>query len=1200
MNTTTIENYAKRARRDFRKLVTDKAHALGIGKNEIAVSEEHGDALVIHGQAFPLAIKRQRDDLIAVVRQQGFDHVVDAMAYTLFNRLCALRFMEVHDYLPQRVLSAKDGGDAPDILKNAADVADKLFRDPQDRQAIKELKLAGTQDQELYKRLILAQCNALAPAMPFLFEKQRDCSELLMPDNLLHSDSVVRDMVKSIEEADWREIEIIGWLYQFYISERKDEVIGSVVEKEDIPAATQLFTPKWIVRYMVENSLGRLWLESHPDSPLKAKMPYYIENPDDGKTPPTKRFDTPDEIKCMDDACGSGHILVYKFDLLYEMYAECGYPKTEIPALILKNNLYGLDIDERAVQLASFALMMKAREKDARFLEKGVFPNVITIQESNGIDLDAMFSMGVRDTSDRSPFDDPNRLLANQGLLPVQKKQSNPDDRDVQRFKAQFNPLVDLFHDAKNYGSLLTVPDAIAAKLSEMSSVLKNVSDSGQLFDRDALGLLDVLVKQAAVLAMKYDACVTNPPYIGSGAMNGLLKQFAAEAFPDSKADAYAMFIERNLAFTKANSLCALVTMHSWMFRVPFETLRCKTQGKFALQNMAHLGARAFDAISGEIVQTTAFVYRNSQNFIQRAVFCRLVDGEDGVEKERWLLEKKHRYLASSQDFDPIPGRIMAYWISRRVRSLFRELPPMRSRLVAREGMATGDNSRFLRLWHEVAWCRIGLLMDSSQAAQASSCRWFPYTKGGGFRRWYGNNDYVVNWEDDGRAVRGLRDEETGRVRSHNYNGEFGFRKGITWSALGSGEISVRYSDSGFLFDSKGSKAFADDGIEFFMGLANSRAGSLFLAVLSATLDFKSGDLLKIPLVDAGSDADMIVAGVRAMVKVSRQDWDNVETSWDFADLPLLRKGIMGQTLAESWHCYAVYCADSIKKLQALETENNRLFIEAYGLQDELKPEVHKDQITLSRADAEKDIKAFISYAIGCMMGRYSLSKPGLQFAGGDWDESIFKGAEFQPDPDGILPVLNDAYFEDDPTERLAEFLTVTFGKETLNENLQFVAQTLGMKGNESPRDALRRYLADSFFKDHLRTYKKRPIYWLFSSGKERAFQALVYIHRYTPATLSRMRTAYLHELQNKLNARVDEVQRDREDSTSAAQSNRLNRELIRLKRQQAELLVFDEKLNNLAGKKIAIDLDDGVKHNYGLFGDLLAEVKTVCGKDEE
>jgi hypothetical protein len=1184
MNKTAIENYAKRARREFRKLVTDKAHALGIGKKDIAKAVEKGDALIIHGQAFPLTLKRQRDELIAIVRQRGFDHVVDAMAYTLFNRLSALRFMEVHDYLPQRVLSARDGSDIPDILKNAADLVDRLFTDPKERKEIKELKLAGTQDQELYRRLILVQCNALAPAMPFLFEKPQDYSELLMPDNLLHSDSLVRDMVKSIDEADWKEIEIIGWLYQFYISERKEEVIGSVVKKEDIPAATQLFTPSYIVRYLVENSLGRLWLESHPDSSLREKMPYFIENAEEVKGLPTKRFDTPDEIKCMDAASGSGHILVYEFDLLYEMYAECGYPKPEIPALILKNNLYGVDIDERAVQLASFALMMKAREKDAKFLAKGTLPNVIAIQESNGIDPDTIFNMGVRDTSHRSPFDDPNRLFGDQGMLPVSKKLTKQDEREIQWFKAELQPLLELFHDATNYGSLLNVPASLAAKLSGLQARISDVAHTAGLFDQRLCLLLSAIVRQAIILASTFDVCTTNPPYMGNGAMNAELKDYARKYFAGSKMDLFAMFIERNNAFLVAGGYNAMVTMQSWMFLPSFRTLREELLNHFAFLTMAHLGPRAFDAISGEVVQTTSFCLSKRDGRANKAVFFRLVEGRNEAEKNQMLLQRTNMFANwRNGDFLSLPGCTLSYWASLKVKQLCQSHYNVGSLTISDGQTKTGDNARYIRMLWEVAAERVGI--DS---------KWWFHPKGGTYRKWCGNVEHLIDWSPDAR-------EHYRRDRVARILPEYLWKRvGFCWSLISTdGPAAFRIKEANEIFNLAAPTLFPKEERQLYplLGFVNSRVAEYLLSLFNPTINRNINDVTGLPVVNWPQSSPLVVEN---MVAISKGDWDDFETAWGFKNLPLLRIGIKRKMLEQSWLAYSVYCTESIKKLQALETENNRLFIGAYDLQDELKPEVPENQITLARADAEKDIKALISYAIGCMMGRFSLNKPGLQFAGGKWDEASFNGAKFRPDPDGILPVLNTAYFEDDPTERLAEFLTINFGKDTLNENLQFIAQTLGMKGNESPRDTIRRYLSEGFFKDHLKTYKKRPIYWLFSSGKERAFQALVYIHRYTPATLARMRTACLHELQNKLNARMHDMQREIDESTNTAQTNRLNRELIRLKRQQAELLTFDEKLNNIASKKIAIDLDDGVKHNYGLFGDLLAEVETVCGKDED
>jgi hypothetical protein len=1191
MNTTAIKNFAQRARRDFRKLVTDKAHALGIGKKDIAKATEKGDALIIHGQAFPVSVKRQRDELIAVVQQQGFDHVVDSMAYTLFNRLCALRFMEVHDYLPQRVLSAKDGGDVPDILKNAVDVAEKLFSDPKERKSVKELKLAGTKDQELFKRLIHAQCNTLASSMPFLFEKQQDYSELLMPDNLLHSDSVVRDMVKSIEEADWQEIEIIGWLYQFYISERKDEVMGSVVEKDDIPAATQLFTPKWIVRYMVENSLGRLWLESHPESPLKAKMIYFIKNPDDGKAPPSRRLDTPDEIKCMDNACGSGHILVYKFDLLYEMYVECGYPKTEIPAMILKNNLYGLDIDERAVQLASFALTMKARAKDTRFFEKGVFPNVIAIQESNDLDLDVMFSMGLRNTSDRSPFDVPNTFLADPGMLPVQNRQFNRQQKDFQKVKALFGSLVESFIDAKNFGSLLIVSDSLASQLPLLKNEMSHFTESAQLFDQRSMRLLCDLTRQAEVLAMKVNICVTNPPYMGSKFHNDKLKAFIGRTFLEEQQDTYTCFMSRCKTMVTEGGLYALVTLPSWMALPTFSQFRNSLLRESTLLTLIDNGR----GVWGPDYGSCAFVLAKSNipNYLTQfaRLFLRRGEVSRNEEIEQRFFEKQCVSI-TKEELLTIPGSPIAYWTTPITRKAFTSYPPVASIGEAKNGMTTGDNELFLRQWFEVIWSRVDVNRRPNCVSANSDNPWVPYSKGGEFRKWYGNSELIIYWGSNGERLRANKPKTILR------NPQYYFRPAITWSLTSMLGFGARCRKPGFAFDVNGMSLFVDDGDRaYVLAFLNSYVARQFLEILNPTIAFQAGDIGRLPFLKSVKG----VAGNSDLCRrLAEADWDNYETSWDFTSLPLLRKDIKNITLEHSWKSFSVYCTDNIKRLQQLETETNRLFIKAYGLQDELSPVVPEDQITLARADVEKDIKAFISYAIGCMMGRYSLSRPGLQFAGGAWDETTFGGAKFKPDHDGILPILNDAYFEDDPTERLAEFLIVTFGKEKLNENLQFIAQTLGIKGNESPRDTIRRYLSETFFRDHLRTYKKRPIYWLFTSGKERAFQALVYMHRYTPATLSRMRTSYLHELQNKLNARVDEIQRTIDEATSTAQSNRLNKDLIRVKKQQAELLAFDEKLNNIASKKIAIDLDDGVKHNYGLFGDLLAEVKTVCGKDEE
>jgi type II restriction/modification system DNA methylase subunit YeeA len=1195
MNTTAIKNYAIQARQDFRKLVTEKLHSLGVNADGSSVpTETVGDALVVNGMPFPISIQGEREQLLALVASQGFEHVVEAMAYTLFNRFCALRYMEVHDYLPQRAFTAKTGGDAPDLLANAIDAIGQLGLEPTKAAQLRDMKLRGDQDQELYKQLILAQCNALSKAMPFLFEPPNDMTELLMPDGLLHSDSMVRKLATSIPEEDWQEIEIIGWLYQFYISEKKDQVIGKVVKSEDIPAATQLFTPNWIVKYMVQNSLGAQWLATYPQSPLKGQMEYYIEpaeQTDEVKaqlaaiTPGTL---DPEALTLIDPASGSGHILVEAYELFKAIYLERGYRQRDVPQLVLTQNLFGLDIDERAAQLTGFALMMKGRADDRRLFERGVKLNVMALVDSAGFDAEGL-AKGVE--------------LSDYGLKPG----------DLTEMKR-------LFEHATTFGSLIRVPEGLAAKLPRLKQLSQATSQD--LFVSEALKRLGSLVQQADLLAGPYDAVVVNPPYMGNKGMNALVKSFTKALFPHAKNDLFACFIERAYGLAKRNARVAMVTMQSWMFLSSFESFREKLLAERTICSMAHLGARAFDSISGEVVQTTSFVLRIGPPRGFRPVFFRLLGGGER-EKRGALAKAHHRFDGTVQDaFKKIPGSPLAYWVSTTVRDLFSDLPAVSEIAEAKQGLSTCNNDLFLRGWSEVNRASLGLGAADRGSASAMGATWFPYNKGGVNRRWFGNNDLVVNWLDEGAAIHRYNSVPLDYAGAPVRGKRFYFREGLTWSALSSGRFAVRSFGSGYIFADKGQCLFpAGSTLKPALGcFLNSRPASMMLDLLAPTLDYHCGYVAKLPF--QVTESARVGAIFEFCVRMTQCDWNAYERSWDFESLPILAASAEpAPTLESSYTAWTTRNRETIAEMKRLEEENNRLFIDAYGLADELTPTVPLPQITLTANPAyryggklaeeeqwtrfrQDTMAELVSYAIGCMMGRYSLDKPGLILANaGDTVENYVSKVgkttgelTFPPDEDGIIPILADPYFEDDCTNRIVQFLTLTYGKETLNENLVFLADALGRKNSETPTEAIRRYLATKFFKDHLKTYKKRPIYWLVSSGKQRAFQALIYLHRYTPATLSRLRTSYLHELQNKLGTRIDDLTVASEEAATTAAKTRLTKQLATLHKQQAELIAFDEKLHHYADQRIDLDLDDGVKHNYGLFGDLLADVKAVTG----
>jgi len=1235
MNKAKLKTYAPQARKDFIAAVTARAHRLGLADNngqlQIAPAEKSGDLVIIAGQSWPAKISRQRDNLIRLIQKHGFAQTMENVAYTWFNRFAALRYMEIHDYLNHgyRVLSNRAGG-LPEILGSASELAQNGDLPGLNPERAIELKLAGDQDGELYRLTLIAQCNALSNAMPFLFERIDDETELLLPDNLLLTDSVVAKLVEAIPEEDWSQVEIIGWLYQFYISEKKDQVIGKMVKSEDIPAATQLFTPNWIVQYLVQNSIGRLWLMANPASTLKSQWPYYIEPAEqtpevqtqldaliqtridedsplpEGEGPGVRGSLNPESLTVLDPACGSGHILVEAYEVLKAIYLERGYQPRSIPRLILEKNLFGLDIDDRAAQLAGFALLMKARADDRRLLDNPPKLNVLALQESKGLDADELTAhlagfVGWADAG--SPTLPPKALGFVNSAQPT------------------IASLLETFTHALTFGSLIQIAADLNAQLPAMEVALQQAVQSGDLLAQAAALDLLPLVRQARILGMQFDAVVANPPYMGGKGMNAVLKDYAKRTFPDSKSDLFAMFIERGFEWCKPSGFNSMVTMQSWMFLSSFETMREKLLTERTIATMAHLGARAFGEISGEVVQTTAFVLQGKHFNGYKPVFFRLVDGQE-EQKNMALLAGQNRFNTTVQDdFKKIPGSPIAYWVSKTLRSVFSGNSLLRILAEVKQGLATADNDRFLRFWPEVPFTRLGLEFCSRELAQASGKRWFPHSKGGEFRKWYGNREWVVNWEDDGKELFDFR------PRSVIRNPALYFKECITWTLISSSATAFRFEPEGNIIGHKGPGIFAPrEQLLPIIALLNSKVSKVLLEILAPTIGFEVGQVAQVPVLKV-DEVNF------EPVRLAREDWDFNEFSWDFQKLPWINDSSKLSKIAGDWQEWSIQCNNRIAQMQRIEEENNRLFIEAYGLQDELSPEVPEDQITLTRADREKDCQRLISYAIGCMMGRYRLDRPGLiyahagnvdfdkiyygmdtppfekggpggisQFAQAESQEQIppnppfSKGGIFAPDADGIVPITDELWFEDDAANRIREFLLAVWGAETLNENLAWLAESLGQKANETPQEAIRRYLAGSFFKDHLQTYKKRPIYWLFSSGKQSAFQALVYLHRYHEGTLARMRAEYVVPLTGKIQSRIEMLEKDVATATSNATRNKLNKDIEKLKKKHIELLAYDEKLRHYADLRIQLDLDDGVKVNYGKFGDLLAEVKAVTG----
>lgn len=1183
MNKAKLKTYAPQARKDFIAAVTQRANLLGLsesaGKFEALPAERRGDVVLIAGREWPARVAQQRERLVRRIQRDGFVYTMEAVAYTWFNRFAALRYMELHDYLGHghRVLSSATAGGLPDILAHAADLATSRELPGLDAAHIAELKLAGNKDGELYRLLLVAQCNALSAAMPFLFERIDDETELLLPDNLLRTDSVIAKLVAEVPEEDWAQVEIIGWLYQFYISEKKDQVIGKVVKSEDIPAATQLFTPNWIVQYLVQNSVGRLWLMANPTSTLKAEWPYYIEpaeqTADVGAALAAitqARIDedggslNPESITVLDPACGSGHILVEAYALLKGIYLERGYRLRDIPRLILEKNLYGLDIDDRAAQLAGFALLMKARADDRRLFNDPPRLNVLSLQESKGLDLDELAT-----------------YLAPFGVL-----------------RGTVKALLDTFEHAKTFGSLIQIPDALNGQLPTLAEALAKANETGDLYAQAAAQDLMPLVEQARVLGRKFDAVVANPPYMGSSYINQLLKTHLKSFFAGCEKDLFSSSVARYILFLRRSGALGCVTPFTWLFTSSYAALRERLMEAGAVTSLVKPSFTAF--FESAIVSLCAFVFQRTLPDFRGEYFDlgHLGSGDSQAGKLKLLIEDEDsggRHRQQWRRFELLPGKPISYGMSDKLFDAFLQNERLDKYYRPCEGLKTGDNNLFLRYWYEVDHNKIATNATSFEALTGTKFKWLWHHKGGEYRRWYGNHEYVINWSNNGQEIKS-------HPKSTVSNLGYQLKEGVTWSYISASYFGVRYSPQGFTFNNKGPMLFGSDAI-FAAAYLCSSIGSLIMKNINPTMNFSVGNIASLPFPSSifSGRGEELMAIAQACVSHAKSDWDANEVSADFAVSPLLSSSPRTAELESSWLKHAAVTAASFSDMKILEERNNTVFINAFSLQNEVDPRFPEDQITLARADREKDSQRLISYTIGCMMGRYSLDEPGLIYAHAGnvgFDPTRYK--TFPADADGIVPITDEFWFEDDAANRVREFLRAVWGADTLDENMAWLAESLGTKAGETPDETIRRYLADKFFRDHLQTYKKRPIYWLLSSGKQGAFQALVYLHRYHEGTLARLRAEYVVPLTGKMQARIEMLEKDATAASSTAARNKLNKQIEKLRKKHVELLAYDEKLRHYADMRINLDLDDGVKVNYGKFGDLLAEVKAVTGGVED
>lgn len=1155
MNKTALKNFAIWARKKLISDITYSAGLLAVNENGIGepLPQSRSDL-----QLFDIGTKdyaevkgeriSQRNSLVSAIRAKAeeldnykvaFEYIVEEVAYTWFNRMIAIRFMEVNGYLPIRVLSSESGKHEPDIVTTPFDAGLEFTGEESGR--IYELR-DNNRLEELFRMLFIRECNHLHDILPELFEATNDYSELLLSLSYTDKDGVVFHLVNDISEDDFNiekegQVEIIGWMYQYYNTEPKDKVFAALkknvkITKENIPAATQLFTPHWIVRYMVENSLGRLWIEGHPDDDLRQCWEYYLDEAEQEPQVQAQleeiragyREISPEDIRIIDPCMGSGHILVYAFDVLMQIYSAQGYSERDAAKLIVEKNLWGLDIDRRAYQLAYFAVMMKARQYNRRILTSGIKPNLFVI--------------------------DDNRALTPEIIEYIADGDS--------KMAADLRSISDDLTNAREYGSIINVQPVDFSGLIERIGVIAQ-SDELNLIamenKRIACEKILPLVNQAQALSQKYDVVCTNPPYMGGSGMNSVLSEYVKRCYSEAKSDLFAALIIKCLEFTKQNGYSSLVTMQSWMFLSSFEEMRTKLLTLNTLTTLMHME----NMVMGIAFGTAVSVFRKGAVKGYKGTYnqIKLADIENAKPKSFPVAGNRFAQV-SSDNFSKIPGMPVAYWVSEKFADVFKNEKLYKYSISPSQNV-TGNNDRFVRKFWELSNVKVG-----------GRDEWIFYAKGGGFRKWWGNLLDIVNWTPTARYIYQHGD---GHHASQIINKDYWYRKGITWGLITSSIPSFRVMPEGATFDKGGSTIIVEREVyNYALGLLNSKVFLVVAKALNPTLNFQVKDICSLPLVI--SCLDVINSTVDKCIDISQVDWDSFETSWDFKTHPLIKPVPL---ISESFAQWSDECEKRFTRLKSNEEELNRIFIDIYSFQDELTPEVEEKDVTVRRADLTRDIKSLVSYAVGCMFGRYSLDVEGLAYAGGEWDGSKYK--TFIPDPDNCIPVTDEEYFRDDIVVRFVDFIRTVYGADTLEENLTFIADALGTRGNTS-RERIRNYFLNDFIKDHIKMYQKRPIYWMFDSGKQNGFRALVYMHRWNADTTGNVRVEYLHKLQRIYENEIRQSQ-DVAETGSGREVSAAQKRIEKLTKQLKETHDFDEKIAHLALSRIDIDLDDGVKVNY-------------------
>lgn len=1183
MKTSQLESYAPQARHDFMAAIAKSAQLLGISADGFLPLEILGADFKIAGsnKIYPAKYRGAYEQLKATITAHGYAHVIEQVAYTWFNRILAIRYMEVNNYFKhgKRVLSNIDRNEhRPQILVEAHTLNNQLPNLPA-QEVIKLIE--NNQFDQLYSQILLAQSQQLHHWMPQIFSPIDDYTALLLPTDLLATDSLIAKLLSAIDEESFKQVEVIGWLYQYYISDKKTASMARVGKQKggytsnEVPSVTQLFTPNWIVKYMLQNSLGATWFQANPASNIKAQLEYYIEPASQSAEVSAQLaainpgYLDPTTLTVLDPACGSGHILVEAYQLLKQIYLEEGYPLQQIPHLILKHNLFGLEIDQRATQLATFALIMQARADDANLFDQSIQTNIVQIVASNHLDAQAVFT-NLAEKSNFITFG------------------------EVRQF-------IEIFTNADLFGSLIQISSNTLEIAHKLESFIDGQSQQhNDLLQTDDLEQLRPLIQQTKLLAQTYACVVANPPYMGSKGYNAELKKFIETNYKDVKSDLFAAFIVRNIKFCELNGKLGFMTPFVWMFIQNHNLLRNKILGNSNITTLIQLEYSGFD---GATVPICTFTLKISTITNYIGSYIKLSDFKGHQNQAPKTLEAINNrncgwfYETSQGKFAKLPGSPIAYWVSDKVADIFATYPPLSEFADARQGLATADNNQFLRLWHEVDYHNIGLEMANREQAQQSGLKWFPYNKGGEFRKWYGNQDCVVNWQNDGAEIKNFVDDK-GKQRSRPQNTQFYFRECVTWSSVSSSYFGIRYTESGFIFSNGGSSGFAKNNSIFItLGNMSSIVNSRLLSILSSTLNFEVGQIASTPtkLVPACEPI------VKELIDLSKADWDSFETSWNFVAHPLV--GLTAQSLAERYAALREIWRTNTARMKALEEENNRLHIEAYDLADEFSPAVEDRLVTLScnpqyryksgeKEFAVADLEArlqletyqeLISYAVGCVFGRYSLDYDGLAYAGGAWESSRY--TSFIPSGKNVLPLTDTMFFADDGARRIEEFIQTVFAADSTSSFYQ-LAQIIKPNNRDNSLKIINDYLCNDFYKDHLKRYQKKPIYWLFSSGKHKAFQALVYLQRLDTSTIANLRTEYIRPLLSFYENSLAELRE------LATPSKDQSKSITLLDKKIDELRDYDQRVEHLINQNIVLDLDDGVTLNYAKFGDVLEKIK--------